>query len=109
MTVEKRTLPSRSITESIIDDAYVQFILYCNPAVPITIKTGELRRAFRAIPRTEGKSFDIFALWLLVQKLYRGELRSWTQLVHELGVAPPSKDDSPQKVAQYVSRLKVRS
>lgn len=106
-TVKKRSLPARSITESTVDESYVQFIFYCNPGVPVATNTNELRRAFRAIPRTEGKSFDIYALWLLVQKLYRGDLRSWTQLVQELGVAPPSKDDSPQKVAQYVSRLKV--
>ncbi|KAL1959063.1 hypothetical protein VTO42DRAFT_3304 [Malbranchea cinnamomea] len=101
-----RSLPSRILTDNNIDDAYVQFILYCNPGVPLTVDTGELRRAFRSIPRTDGKSFSIFALWLLVQKLYRGELKSWTHLIRELGVEPPSEGQSTQKLAQYVTRLK---
>lgn len=62
-------LPSRDITDSDIDDAYVKFILYANPSVPRNVDTTELRRVFRAPPRSDGKSFSIFTLWQLIEKL----------------------------------------
>ncbi|PGH06054.1 hypothetical protein GX51_02645 [Blastomyces parvus] len=106
--VETRSLPSPDITNTTIDDAYVSFILYCNPYVPPGTDTTELRKIFRTPPRSEGKSFCIFTLWQLIQKLDRKELKTWIQLAIELGVEPPSveKKQSTQKVQQYAVRLK---
>lgn len=108
--VESRSLPSRDVTNETIDDAYVAFILYCNPNVPLSVDTLELRKAFRSPPRSDGKSFSVFALWELIQKLDRKEIKTWIQLAIELGVEPPSleKKQSTQKVQQYAVRLKVR-
>ncbi|OJD27630.1 hypothetical protein ACJ73_00963 [Blastomyces percursus] len=79
-SVETRSLPSPDITDTI----------------------------FRTPPRSEGKSFCIFTLWQLIQKLDRKELKTWIQLAIELGVEPPSveKKQSTQKVQQYAVRLK---
>ena len=101
-------LPSRDITDSNIDDAYVRFILYANPGVPRDVDTTELRRVFRAPPRSDGKSFSIYTLWELIKKLENKELKTWSQLAIELGVAPPSaeKGQSAQKIQQYAVRLK---
>ncbi|EEH43493.2 uncharacterized protein PADG_08418 [Paracoccidioides brasiliensis Pb18] len=105
---ETRSLPSPDITDATMGDAYAAFILYCNPYVPSGTDTTELRRIFRMPPRSEGKSFSIFTLWQLIQKLDRKELKTWIQLAMELGVEPPSmeKKQSTQKVQQYAVRLK---
>ncbi|EEH37694.2 hypothetical protein PAAG_08112 [Paracoccidioides lutzii Pb01] len=105
---ESRSLPSPDITDATMGDAYVAFILYCNPYVPSGTDTTELRRIFRMPPRSEGKNFSIFTLWQLIQKLDRKELKTWIQLAMELGVEPPSveKKQSTQKVQQYAVRLK---
>ncbi|EGD87911.1 hypothetical protein H112_04386 [Trichophyton rubrum D6] len=107
-STEPRSLPSRDITNATIDDAYVEFILYCNPTIPSSTNTSELRRMFRSPPRSEGKNFCTFMLWELIQKLNRKELKTWIQLAIELGVEPPSveKKQSTQKVQQYAVRLK---
>ncbi|EAW23526.1 putative ARS binding protein Abp2 [Aspergillus fischeri NRRL 181] len=103
-----RGLPSRDIRDETIDDAYVAFILYCNPNVPMSADTTELRKTFRSPPRSDGKSFSIFTLWELIRKLDNKELKTWIQLAIELGVEPPSaeKKQSTQKVQQYAVRLK---
>lgn len=107
---ESRTLPSRDLTDQTIDDAYVAFIFYCNPSVPLSVNTYDLRRTFRCPPRSDGKSFSVFTLWELIRKLDSKELKTWIQLSMELGVEPPSleKKQSAQKVQQYAVRLKVR-
>lgn len=107
---EARTLPPRNLTDETIDDAYIAFIFYCNPNVPLSTNTYELRRTFRCPPRSDGKNFSIFTLWELIQKLDSKELKTWIQLSIELGVEPPSleKKQSTQKVQQYAVRLKVR-
>lgn len=106
---ESRTLPSREVTNDTIDDAYVLFILYCNPNVPSSVDTSELRKTFRCPPRSDGKSFSVFTLYELIRKLDNKELKTWIQLATELGVEPPSmeKKQSTQKVQQYAVRLKV--
>ncbi|KAJ5239399.1 hypothetical protein N7468_004018 [Penicillium chermesinum] len=105
---ESRILPSRDITDDTIDDAYVMFILYCNPNVPSSVDTSELRKTFRCPPRSDGKSFSVFTLFELIRKLDSKELKTWIQLAIELGVEPPSmeKKQSTQKVQQYAVRLK---
>lgn len=106
---DSRTLPSREVTDDTIDDAYVLFILYCNPNVPSSVDTSELRKTFRCPPRSDGKSFSVFTLYELIRKLDNKELKTWIQLAIELGVEPPSmeKKQSTQKVQQYAVRLKV--
>ncbi|KAL2868726.1 putative ARS binding protein Abp2 [Aspergillus lucknowensis] len=105
---ESRSLPSRSITDENIDDAYIMFIFYCNPNVPSSADSTELRKTFRCPPRSDGKSFSIFTLWELIKKLDNKELKTWIQLAIELGVEPPDmeKKQSTQKVQQYAVRLK---
>ncbi|EAU35314.1 conserved hypothetical protein [Aspergillus terreus NIH2624] len=105
---ESRSLPSRDITDDTIDDAYVMFIFYCNPNVPLSADTSELRKTFRCPPRSDGKSFSIFTLWELIRKLDSKELKTWHALAIELGVEPPviEQKQSTQKVQQYAVRLK---
>ena len=104
-----RALPLIDIKDETIDDAYVQFILFCNPSIPLSTDSTELRRGFRSPPKSDGKTFNSFALFELIKRLESKELSTWTQLVIELGVEPPdaSKNQSTQKVQQYAVRLKV--
>ena len=104
-----RSLPSAEIDNESVDEAYVQFIFYCNPSIPLTTDTTELKRGFRSMPKTDGNSFDTFALFLLIKKLEAKEIETWSQLVIELGVEPPdtAKNQSSQKVQQFAVRLKV--
>jgi hypothetical protein len=106
----QRALPSRDVSEETIVDAYVAFILYCNPYFPLDIDTSDLRRIFQTPPRSDGKDFSIFTLWGLVQRFDNKDIKTWTQLALELGVEPPSAErgGSVQKVQQYSVRLKVR-
>ncbi|KAJ5925615.1 hypothetical protein N7454_008254 [Penicillium verhagenii] len=82
---ESRVLPSRDITDENIDDAYVVFIFYCNPNVPSSVDTSELRKTFRCPPRSDGKSFSVYKLFELIRRLDNKELKTWIQLAIELG------------------------
>jgi len=104
-----RTLPSPIIDASTIDDAYVQFIMYCNPSIPLDTDTAELRKGFRSMPKTDGNCFDTYTLFGLIKKLEAKEIETWSALVIELGVEPPdpTKNQSTQKVQQFAVRMKV--
>lgn len=104
-----RSLPSRQITAATIEDAYVQFMVYCNPALPNKADIGSLRECFRTPPKSGGKAFDPFTIFELVRQFYTKEIKTWSEMTIKLGVEPPdlSKDESSQKVAQYGVRLKV--
>ena len=107
-TPQDRKLPSKDVTDDTIDDAYSEFILYCNPFFPLNSDTTELRKAFRAPPKSDGKSFNIHTLFELIRRFNEKDIKTWTQLALELGVEPPSaeKGQSTQKVQQYSVRLK---
>lgn len=104
-----RSLPSRNVTDETLDHAYIQFAFYCNPAIPSNAETSELKRGFRCPPRSDGKSFDTFVLYNLISRLEHKDIKTWSQLVIELGVEipDPSKNQSTQKLQQYAVRLKV--
>ena len=104
-----RILPSTEVTNETLDDAYVQFILYCNPSISADVDTADLRKGFRAPPRSDHKYFDTFVLFGLISRLESKNIKTWTDLVVELGVELPdvSKNQSTQKVQQYAVRLKV--
>lgn len=106
---QQRVLPNKNVTDETMDEAYVQFLLYCNPGISTDVDTTELKRGFRNPPRSDGKSFSIFELYRLISRLERRDLKTWTQLVVEMGVELPdtSKNQSTQKVQQYAVRLKV--
>lgn len=103
-------LPDRNVTAESLEDAYVSFIFYCNPALSRETDTEALREAFRNPPKSGGKTFDTFVIYELVKKFYGKEIKTWTELTIKLGVEPPdpTKDESSQKVTQYGVRLKVR-
>lgn len=110
-SADGRTLPSRDVTEETIDDAYVAFILYCNPTVPLSVDSTELKRGFHTPPKSDGKSFQTYKLFELIRKFEKKEIKSWSQLALLLGVEPPiiERKQSAQKVQQYAVRLKVSS
>lgn len=101
-------LPARDVTAETIADAYVDFILYCNPKIPIGTDTADLKALFQTPPKSDGKSFSIYILYTLICKLEAKEIKTWAELALELGVELPALDkgQSPQKVQQYAVRLK---
>ena len=103
-----RSLPSRDVSDNNIDESYALFILYCNPSFSTSTDTSELRKSFRAPPKSEGKSFSTYNLFELISKLEAKEIKTWTELALELGVEKPNaeKGQSTQKVQQYTVRLK---
>ena len=103
------SLPNRAVTSATIEDAYVAFVLYCNPGVPLDTDTAGLREAFRTPPKSGGKSFSTYTLFELIKKLETKELKTWAELALKLGVEPPDqeKGQSSQKIQQYAVRLKV--
>jgi hypothetical protein len=105
-----RALPSCDVNDDNFDDAYVNFIMYCNPVIPLDTDTTELKKIFRAPPKSDGKNFSTFTLFELIRKLEQKEIKTWAQLALDLGVEPPALDkgQSAQKVQQYAVRLKVR-
>jgi hypothetical protein len=104
-------LPDKRVTETTIEDAYVSFILHCNPGVPLETDTGALRESFRAPPKSDGKTFSTYTLYELISQLVTKELKTWAELALRLGVTPPDQDkgQSSQKIQQYAVRLKVSS
>ena len=107
---DDRSLPARAVADDTLDGAYCAFILYCNPVFPLSVDLSELKRGFRAPPRSDGKAFSTWNLFGLIRKFDQKEIKTWQQLALELGVEPPSLDkgQSTQKVQQYSVRLKVR-
>ncbi|ROV89099.1 hypothetical protein VMCG_09844 [Cytospora schulzeri] len=107
-TTTRRSLPPRKARSDTIEDAYVQFILYCNPGVPPGTDTAALREAFRVPPKSGGKSFSTHALFGLIRQFQNKEIRTWAELALRLGVEPPDQDrgQSTQKIQQYAVRLK---
>jgi hypothetical protein len=108
---QDRSLPDREVTDASLDNAYVDFILYCNPSFPTTVDATELRKVFRNPPKSDGKSFSTFTLFELIRKFESKEIKTWNELALELGVEKPvvEKGQSSQKVQQYSVRLKVRT
>ncbi|ORY63955.1 ARS binding protein 2-domain-containing protein [Pseudomassariella vexata] len=102
------TLPDKRVMSETIEDAYVKFIMYCNPAVPLETDTAALREAFRTPPKSDGKSFSTFTLFQLIKQLEDKEIKTWAELALKLGVKPPDQDkgQSSQKIQQYAVRLK---
>ncbi|KAK6341030.1 hypothetical protein TWF696_009340 [Orbilia brochopaga] len=100
-----RRWPTKAVTDENIDGCYVDFILCCNPAVPNTCDTEELRKSFRAPPKSDGVMFSVFKLFQLIKRFEEGDIKTWIQLVTELGVER-KQDQSTQKVQQYAVRLK---
>lgn len=105
----ERALPSIDVNDDSLDKAYVDFIMYCNPSISADVDTAELRKGFRSPPKSDGKNFSPFVLYGLISRLESKEIKTWTQLVTELGVEHPDpvKNQSTQKVQQYAVRLKV--
>ncbi|KAH6717886.1 ARS binding protein-like protein Abp2 [Leptodontidium sp. MPI-SDFR-AT-0119] len=105
---EVRNLPSRDVSDENFDNAYLDFIMYCNPSIPSDTDASELKRIFRAPPKSDGKNFNTFTLFELIRKLELKEIKTWAQLALDLGVEPPALDkgQSAQKVQQYAVRLK---
>jgi hypothetical protein len=106
----ERSLPSQQFSgDQAFEDAYVEFILYCNPAIPQDVNTHDLRKNFASPPRSDSKTFSTKKLFELLQQLDRKELKTWTELALKLGVEKPAieKGQSSQKVQQYSVRLKV--
>ena len=103
-----RSLPSPNVNEENVADAFAAFILYCNPAFAMSTDTTELKRLFHAPPRSDGKNFSTWNLLELLRKFEEKEIKTWSQLVLDLGVERPSmeKGQSAQKVQQYSVRLK---
>ncbi|KAK3990541.1 ARS-binding protein 2 [Cladorrhinum sp. PSN332] len=101
-------LPDRNVDSSSIEDAFVTFILACNPAVPLGADSAALREAFRTPPKSGGKSFSTFTLYELIKQLETKELKTWGELALKLGVEPPDEEkrESSQKIQQYAVRLK---
>ncbi|KAF4123880.1 ARS binding protein 2 [Geosmithia morbida] len=107
-------LPDRNVTPDTLEDAFVSFIFYCNPAIPWGSDATALREAFRTPPKNGGKSFDTAVIYDLVKRLYAKDIKTWTELTMMLGVAPPdpSKDESRQRITQYgkwMNSLHVKS
>jgi hypothetical protein len=105
---DDRTLPPRHVSDETIDDAFASFILYCNPHFATSTDTTELVKLFRTPPKSDGNAFSSWALFELIRKFDAKEIKTWTQLALDLGVAPPDTDkgQSTQKVQQYSVRLK---
>ncbi len=107
-TPNDRSLPSTDVTADNIVDAYVAFILYCNPNFSLDVDTTILRTNFQSPPKSDNKDFEVFRLFELLKKFDAKEITTWSKLALELGVEPPdvSKGQSVQKVQQYSVRLK---
>lgn len=103
-----RSLPSKDVSPETITDAFVSFILYCNPNFPLDVDTTTLRTNFQSPPKSDNKDFETYRLFELLQKFDSKEIKTWLQLALELGVEAPdvSKGQSVQKVQQYTVRLK---
>lgn len=106
----RRSLPPKQVKAETIEDAYVQFILYCNPGVPLRADTALLRETFRIPPKSGGKLFSTYTLFELIKQFQNKEIKTWAELALRLGVDPPDQDkgQSTQKIQQYAVRLKVK-
>ncbi|GAB7365394.1 hypothetical protein MBLNU230_g6472t1 [Neophaeotheca triangularis] len=91
-----------------LTNAYVAFILYCNPQFSLNVDASTLRTSFQTPPKSDNKEFDTYHLYELIEMLDSKEIKTWGQLALDLGVEAPdmNKGQSVQKVQQYTVRLK---
>ncbi|KAK4580335.1 hypothetical protein LTR86_000538 [Recurvomyces mirabilis] len=103
-----RTLPSKGVDEDNLTDAYVTFILYCNPKFDLDTAADALRTGFNSPPKSDSKEFETWKLFTLIRAFDAKEIKTWAQLALDLGVEAPdvNKGQSVQKVQQYTVRLK---
>lgn len=108
---QDRSLPDRNVTEDNIADAYVAFILYCNPCFPLSVDTTLLKLKFTELPASEGVRHSIYRLYELIKRHEAKDpaCEHWTKMILLLGVNGPDteKKQSAQKLSQYGVRLKV--
>lgn len=107
-TPPDRALPSKDVTGATITEAYVKFILYCNPQISLDTDNTTLQANFQSPPKSDNKDFEVYRLFELIKRFDAKEIKTWAQLVMELGVEAPdtAKGQSVQKVQQYSVRLK---
>ncbi|EMT61628.1 ARS-binding protein 2 [Fusarium odoratissimum] len=70
-------LPDRSVSENTVEDAYVDFILFCNPAVPLSTDTAKLTTKLGVEPPDPNKEES-------AQKVaqYGVRLKKWMNSMH---------------------------
>ncbi|TID20203.1 hypothetical protein E2P81_ATG07506 [Venturia nashicola] len=107
---QDRSLPDRNVNEDNITDAYVAFILYCNPCFPLSVDTTLLKKTFNELPASEGVRHNIFLLYKLIRRHEANDAacQKWTHIIKLLGVKEPDteKKQSHQKLSQFGVRLK---
>ncbi|KAF2156477.1 hypothetical protein K461DRAFT_96515 [Myriangium duriaei CBS 260.36] len=104
-----RQLPAREVTRASISGAYVQFILFCNPAIGQTSDTVALVETFSSPPTSNKKVFHVYDIFLQVKRLYELDTKTWIQLALDLGIEPATADEgagASQRIHQYIVRLK---
>lgn len=115
----RRALPSRDPTVASFDDDYFQFILYCNPDVPVPASfedplTAELRCIIHNTPAHDNKTFAPYMLFSAINMRYRrnnpdrslgSQHWDWEQLAMDLDVLPADAD--AMTIRRWTQRVKV--
>ncbi|KAI8879817.1 hypothetical protein K501DRAFT_335815 [Backusella circina FSU 941] len=114
-TAEEPKKPAIMITGDNVDannleEGYIQFVLrhdanYIGDGIESLMYA---KRKFSSVPKTGDLSYTTWDIFQLVQKLYTQEIRNWSQLVGQLGLADMAgRPQFAQRVKRWMHKYKI--
>ncbi|KAI8994523.1 ARS binding protein 2-domain-containing protein [Pilobolus umbonatus] len=104
------TINGDNVTPANIEEGYIQFVLnhdssYIGDGIESLMYA---KRKFSSVPKTGDLSYTTYDIYQLVLKLYRHEIKNWSQLVGQLGLSDMSgRPQFAQRVKRWMHKYKI--
>lgn len=108
--VPKLTITGDNVNANNIEEGYVQFVLnhdphYISDGIESLVYA---KRKFLSVPKTGDISYTTWDIYELVLKLHNREIKNWSQLVGQLGLADMAgRPQFAQRVKRWMHRYKI--
>ncbi|KAI8094146.1 ARS binding protein 2-domain-containing protein [Thamnidium elegans] len=106
----KPVVTGETVCKDNIEDGYIQFVLTHDPNY---ISDGieslmYAKRKFSSVPKTGDLSYTTWDIYSLVLKLHKRDIKNWSQLVGQLGLADMAgRPQFAQRVKRWMHRYKI--
>ncbi|ORE05474.1 hypothetical protein BCV72DRAFT_256786 [Rhizopus microsporus var. microsporus] len=107
----KLTVTGKNVSEDNIVEGYIQFILQHDPYYFNSMEAvSTAERKISTVPKTNlyGISYTTWDLFRLIQKLQKGDIKNWSQLVAMLGLQNVAgRAQFAQRIKRWMHRYKI--
>ncbi|KAI9262980.1 ARS binding protein 2-domain-containing protein [Helicostylum pulchrum] len=99
-----------NVTKDNIEDGYIQFVLthdanYISDGIESLMHA---KRKFSSVPKTGDLTYTTWDIYSLVLKLHNRDIKNWSQLVGQLGLADMAgRPQFAQRVKRWMHRYKI--